>query len=185
VGSSTMAQKRNPQVALNLAALAAMLRSRVPLTLEGMVRMNEGDSGASNISDALVPEAAVLGISVARSVAELLGGIAVDADAMRRNLDITRGLILSEAVMMELARHIGRHHAHELLYEAAMAAFETGASLADALGKQPGFAELKGKVDLGKLLDPALYVGEAGDCVDDEVRRQGASEIRPRKHAAE
>jgi adenylosuccinate lyase len=89
---------------------------------------------------------------------------------MRENLDATRGFIVSEEVMMQLAPRIGRQRAHELLYEAAMGA-ERGASLADALRADEMLAEHLGDpAELERLLDPAGYTGLAAHFADAVLR---------------
>ena len=163
VGSSTMAQKRNPSVAFNLIALARMLRSRVPLALESMVRSDEGDASAANVADALLPEAAILSVSIAETLAQLMEGLIVHPEVMRRNLDLSGGAIMSEAVMMRLAERIGRHRAHHMLYEVAQRSVTENLPFAAALA---GHATLEG-MDVDSLLDPTNYMGEAPDCVDD------------------
>src|SRR3989344_5537062 len=107
-----MAQKRNPSMALLLVSLARMLRTRTQAALETMVRMDEGDSSATNVADTLLPEIAIIATSVAETLARLAQGLAVNPQAMSRNLAMTRGLIASEAVMMRLTRLMGRHEAH-------------------------------------------------------------------------
>jgi 3-carboxy-cis,cis-muconate cycloisomerase len=74
VGSSTMAQKRNPATAQLLISLARMLRARVPAALDSMVRLDEGDSSATNVTDTLVPEIAILAVSLAETLATLARG---------------------------------------------------------------------------------------------------------------
>ncbi|MBO1079296.1 class-II fumarase/aspartase family protein [Roseomonas haemaphysalidis] len=169
VGSSTMAQKRNPAHAQNVAGVAQILRSRAGLVTESMVRANEGDATASNIADVLVPEMAILAASVAEGLASLIDGLVVHPEAMRRNLDLTGGAILSEAVMMTLGRSIGRHHAHHVLYDAAMRAADGSVAFVDALRQHPLLREHGNTLDFEALLDPANYVGEAAACVDDEL----------------
>lgn len=171
VGSSTMAQKRNPSSALLLASLARLLRARVPAALEAMVRMDEGDSSATNVTDTLLPELAILGASVAQALARLAQGLVVDAAAMRRNLGLTRGLIASEAAMMVLARQIGRHAAHRLLYEAAQQAQADGVSLLEALATQPRFAAQGVPAELAAALAPEAYVGESAALTDATLAR--------------
>lgn len=169
VGSSTMAQKRNPATALLLISLTRMARSRVALALESMVRMDEGDSSASNVADTLLPEAAILAVSIGEKLAQLMGGLVVCPEAMRRNLDLSGGRILSEAVMMRLAEHIGRHHAHHVLYEAAQRSAAERTAFATALAEHPAMRDAAAGLDLPSLLHPAAYLGEAGACVDDVV----------------
>jgi adenylosuccinate lyase/3-carboxy-cis,cis-muconate cycloisomerase len=176
VGSSTMAQKRNPQHAQNVATLARLLRARAPLAGEAMLRMDDGDAIGGNLGDALVPEMAILAVSAVEGLAVLLEGLVVHPDAMRRNLGLTGGAILSEAVMMTLAHAIGRHHAHDVLYAAAMRAADGSVSFEEALRSHPAVAAHAGSLDVAALLDPANYVGAAAACVDDELRHDARGE---------
>ena len=183
VGSSTMAQKRNPSVAVNLIGMARMVRSRVPLALESMVRADEGDAAAANVADALLPEAAILAVSLAEKLAQLMDGLVVHPEIMRRNLDLSGGSIMAEAVMMRLAERIGRHRAHHLLYEVAQRSVAENVAFATALAEHPtldGF-------DVGLLLDPATYLGEAPACVDDVAAAcgQGPAVTDPARDASD
>jgi adenylosuccinate lyase/3-carboxy-cis,cis-muconate cycloisomerase len=173
VGSSTMAQKRNPSTALLLASLARMLRARVPAALEAMVRMDEGDSSATNVSDVLLPEIAILAASVAETLARLAEGLTVDVAAMRRNLGLTRGLIASEAAMMRLTDAMGRHEAHRLLYDAAQRAQSEGLTLAQTLRERLAGRDLADQVLAA--LEPSGYVGESAALTTETVERVRAS----------
>ncbi len=112
VGSSTIAQKHNPSSDLLLISFARLLSARLPMMLGSMVRTDEADSSATNVADVAVPEIAILAASVAETLARLVTGFVVHEDAMQRNIEITNGLIVSEAPMMQLSYRIGRHEAH-------------------------------------------------------------------------
>jgi len=99
----------------------------------------------------------------ARAIAE---GMVVDAARMRRNLDMTGGLILAEAVMMGLAPHTGRNEAHDLVYDACRLAIETDRPLLDVLVETPAVVGPLGPETLRALTDPANYVGAAPAMVD-------------------
>lgn len=159
VGSSTMAQKRNPSTALLLTSLSRMLRARVPLAVEAMVRMDEGDSSATNVTDAALPEMAVLAASVAETLARLADGLQVHPDAMRHNLGLTAGLITSEAAMMQLAGLIGRPEAHRVLYEAVQRAHTRGEDFIDCILGHPLLAGLTLPDGLARALEPGNYLG--------------------------
>lgn len=161
VGSSTMAQKRNPSTALLLISLCGLLSARLPLMLGSMVRMDEGDSSATNVADVAVPEIAILGASVAETLARLVTGLVVHEDAMQRNIEITNGLIVSEAAMMQLSDRLGRHKAHHLLYEAAQRSVMEGLSFTQAIAEHPEMAGL----DM-VTLDTAGYTGVSAQLVD-------------------
>lgn len=174
VGSSTMAQKRNPSTALLLAGLARLLRLRVPAALEALVRTDEGDSSSTNVTDVLLPEVAILGASIAQTLRRLAEGLVVDAEAMRRNLALSGGLIASEAVMMKLSALIGRHGAHRLLYDAAQRVRAEGIPFRRAIEEH---ALLQGRVlppDWERALEPAAYVGSSAAIAEETARRLGA-----------
>src|SRR5262249_57555481 len=63
----------------------------------------------------------------------ILPGLEVDAERMRTNLDLTRGMIVSEAVMMGLAPHLGRQRAHDLVYDICRNVAASGEPLVDLL----------------------------------------------------
>lgn len=171
VGSSTMAQKRNPSTAQLLASLARMLRARVPAALEAMVRSDEGDAAATNVTDTLLPELAILGASVAETLARLVQGLQVHPQAMRRNLGLTGGLISAEAVMMRLTPLIGRHEAHRLLYEAAQRAQSEGLAFIDAIRAHPALTAEHLPDDLAALLAPGGYLGESAALTRETIAR--------------
>ncbi|RXK53673.1 adenylosuccinate lyase family protein [Oleiharenicola lentus] len=171
VGSSTMAQKRNPSTSLMLISMARLLRSRVTLCLECMARMDEGDSSATNVNDVTLPEIAVLAVSLAETLQRLVAGLTVSPKAMAHNARLTHGLIVSEAVMMRLTESMGRHEAHHLLYEVAQRAISEGLPFLELLREQ---LLVRGK-DLPAGLNGALavenYVGESARLADEAVAR--------------
>lgn len=161
VGSSTMAQKRNPSTALMLISLCRMMSVRLPLVIGSMVRMDEGDSSASNVSDVAIPEVGILGASIAATLDRLVTGLDVHVDVMRKNAGITNGLIVSEAAMMQLSDQIGRHHAHHLLYEAAQRSVMENLPFTRAIADHP---EMRGRDMV--TLDVGGYTGASGTLVD-------------------
>jgi 3-carboxy-cis,cis-muconate cycloisomerase len=85
---------------------------------------------------------------------------------MRANLDITKGLIVSEAVMMGLGPALGRQYAHDLVYDICREVVKTGRPLADLLAENEEIKKHMSKAELQKLCDPANYLGQAGEMVD-------------------
>jgi adenylosuccinate lyase len=171
IGSSTMPQKRNPTRLMNVVGLSKLMRLNAPGALDAMVQTDEGDGAAYNIADLALRQGAVMAISALANLAQAMAELTVDEQAMRDNLARSRGLIMTEAVMMHLAPALGRHHAHDLMYEIAMTAFEKGEPLVDAFRRHPEIVARQGQFDADRLFDPANYLGEAPDCVDDEGRR--------------
>ena len=178
IGSSTMAQKRNPSTALLLASLARMLRARVPLALEAMVRMDEGDSSATNVTDCLIPEIAMLAASVADTLARLVEGLVVFPERMAHNLALTGGLITAESAMMYLSAEMGRHQAHRLVYDAAQSALTEGVPLIDALRAHPHFRAAPWPAGLARALEPSAYVGASASLTDQVLMHRRTAPIR-------
>lgn len=171
VGSSTMAQKRNPSTALLLISLARMLRIRVFAVVETMVRMDEGDSSATNMTDVMIPEIGIIAASVAETLNKLSQGLVVHAEEMLHNLGITKGLIASEAAMMQLTKVMGRHEAHHLLYEAVHRTFNENVSFGSAIKEHPLLQSIELPAAVLNALNPALYVGESASITVETVER--------------
>jgi 3-carboxy-cis,cis-muconate cycloisomerase len=90
----------------------------------------------------------------------------VDDKKMRANLDLTKGLIVSEAVMMGLAPYLGRQYAHDLVYDICRKVVATGRPLIDLLAENAEITKHLDRAALTRLCDPANYLGEAGAMVD-------------------
>ncbi len=159
VGSSTMPQKRNPKLAQDIVAGAAQVRALVPLALEAMQTEHEADRTTSVMMDKALNEACILTGDILQRMVNLFAGIRVFPDRMRRNLDLSGGLIMSEAIMLELGRQIGRQQAHDAVYEAAQAAFLEDKPFADALAAEPDVSARLTPEQIESMLDPAGYTG--------------------------
>ena len=96
----------------------------------------------------------------------MLQGLEVDAAKMRANIDLTHGLVMSEAVMMGLGRHIGREYVHDLVYDIFLEAIRKNTPLLDLLAAHPEINRHLDRAALAKLCDPANYLGQAGVMVD-------------------
>jgi len=97
-------------------------------------------------------------------------GLRVNVDRMKENLGRLGGLLLSEAVMLKLGETLGRSAAHDLVYDAAMAAVDGKGSFRELLLASPKIAAALARDEIDGLLDPAAYTGLAGPFVDRVVR---------------
>jgi adenylosuccinate lyase len=173
VGSSTMPQKRNPKLCQDIIAAAAEVRSVVPLALEAMYTEHEADRTTSLMIDSADARAAVATGDMLARLVEVLRGLRLDPARMRRNLDLGGGLIMAEAVMLELGRTIGRQHAHDVVYDAAQAAFVEQRSFADLLAADTRVTAHLDPAAIAALLDPTAYTGLCA-----EMARDGAARAR-------
>ena len=164
--SSTMPQKRNPIAAEYIAAAARGVQALVPLMQGAMAQDHERGTGPWQAEALAIPQAFVLTHGALRHARVIAEGIVVDAGRMRRNLDLTGGLIVAEAVMMGLAPVLGRGEAHHVVKHACDIALAERIPLAAALARAP---EVAGRLDaatLARLTDPAAYLGSAEAFID-------------------
>jgi 3-carboxy-cis,cis-muconate cycloisomerase len=164
--SSTMPQKRNPISCELILAAAKVLRQQAGLVLDAMVADFERATGPWHVEWVAVPEAFGYAAGALHQSRFVLGGLIVDPARMAKNLGITHGLIVAEAVMMGLAPHTGRNEAHDLVYDACRVAIETDRPLFDVLLEAPAVSTSLGPNQLRALTDPANYLGAAPAMVD-------------------
>ncbi len=159
VGSSTMPQKRNPKLSQDIVAAAAQVRALVPLALEAMMTEHEADRTTSVMMDGALNQSVILAGDILQTMIELFSGISVYPERMRRNLDLSGGLIMSEALMLELGRRIGRQRAHDAIYDAAQASVVQSRPFTEALADESDVQSNLDSEQIERLLDPTLYTG--------------------------
>jgi 3-carboxy-cis,cis-muconate cycloisomerase len=164
--SSTMPQKRNPISSEYILAGARGVQALVPLMQGAMAQDHERATGPWQAEALAIPQAFVLthgALLHARTIAE---GMTVNPDRMRRNLDVTGGAVVAEAVMMGLAPHMGRLEAHHAVKHACDVALEQDVTLSEALGRDPAVASRLDAAAIAKLTDPAGYLGSTQAFID-------------------
>jgi 3-carboxy-cis,cis-muconate cycloisomerase len=171
VGSSTMPQKRNPMTSEYLVASARLLRGAVSVLLEAAAHAGERDMGRWAAEWVAVPQALILAGGVVEKLAGILEGLVVDGARMRLNLELTRGAIVAEAAMMELARSVGHERAHVLVTAASRRAAAGGTSLAAALAEDGEVSAHLSPEDLERLTDPTGYLGLASAAAETVAAR--------------
>jgi 3-carboxy-cis,cis-muconate cycloisomerase len=164
--SSTMPQKRNPISSELMLAACKAVRQHAGLMLDAMVQDFERATGPWHAEWMAIPESFVLTAGALHQAKFALGGLIVDEKKMAENLDISRGLIVAEAVMMGLAPQLGRQDAHDVVYDACRRANEKGISLAEALSADKRVAERIDRATIDRLTAPKNYLGLAPDMVD-------------------
>jgi adenylosuccinate lyase len=159
VGSSTMPQKRNPKLSQDIIAAAAEIRALVPLALDAMQTEHEADRTTSiMMSRALVQACELTGDMLQRMIA-LFEGLQVFPARMRENIDLSGGLIMAEALMLELGKQIGRQRAHDAVYDAAQGSVTQARPFRELLAEDPHVSARLTSSQVDALLDPARYTG--------------------------
>jgi 3-carboxy-cis,cis-muconate cycloisomerase len=164
--SSTMPQKRNPISSVYITAQTAMVKQLAAALLEAMVEDHERSTGPWEIEWIALPEIFMLSAGALAQTRFLVEGLQVNEKKMRDNLDMTKGLIMSEAVMMSLGDKLGRNYAHDLVYDICRDVVKTGRPLVDLLAENKEIRQHAGRKELERMVDPANYLGVAGEMVD-------------------
>jgi 3-carboxy-cis,cis-muconate cycloisomerase len=151
--SSTMPQKRNPVRAEAIIGFAGTATALVPAQLRAVEAGHERSAGEWQIEWQVFPQTLFASASALAVAGELVDGLTVDTAAMLENLAADNGAIMAEAMMMSLAREVGRNRAHDLVYEATGLARKRGVPIQEAL------AEVVGPDIAVASIAPADYLG--------------------------
>jgi 3-carboxy-cis,cis-muconate cycloisomerase len=170
-GSSTMPHKRNPVRATIAIAAAVRVPGLVATMLSAMLQEHERGLGGWPAEWETMPEIVALAGSAARAVAGALEDLVVDPAQMRRNLDMTGGLVMAEAVAMQLAPALGKQQAHAQVERAASTAAAAGRAFADVLAEDPTVAGVLDPSQIQQALAAEHYLGSTAALIADVLER--------------
>jgi adenylosuccinate lyase len=137
-GSSAMPHKRNPIASENITGIARLLRGYASVGMENVALWHERDISHSSAERVALPDATgLLDYALVRTT-RLIDGLVVDTDRMARNLEATRGMVYSQAVLLALTEHgHTREDAYRIVQRNALAAWDDGGTLFDRLAADP------------------------------------------------
>ncbi len=142
------------------------MRQHAAAPLDAMVADHERSTGPWEIEWIVLPEAFCLMASALKHSIAVVEGLEVNPVAMRRNIDLTQGLVMSEAVMMGLGKFIGREYAHDLVYDLCRESLVKKLPLIDLLAAHPEINRHVDRDALLAMLDPANCLGQSALMVD-------------------
>ena len=163
IGSSTMPHKKNPRGPGNLVNFSRIIPRQSEIVLDDMVNSFERDQPRS---DETLKDISITAELMTNTAIRLLNELEVNKDVMRKNLNITNGLILSQRVTYFLADIIGKDTAESMIHDIAMKAITENISLADAIKNDKIASQYFTDQDLKNLLDPETYIGLAIEQVE-------------------
>lgn len=163
VGSSTMPHKRNPSKSRTLVVLSREIRRHAEIIMDWMVSIHERDQISS--ADQLA-EICIKADKQLKAAKPLLKDLIVYPEAMMENIDKTRGLIMSERLMLVLGEKIGKHTSHEVVREISMEAYKKKIPLKEAILARPDLSKHLKKEEIDEIFDPVKYIGLAPQEVD-------------------
>lgn len=173
-GSSTMPHKRNPVGCAVMLTAATRAPGLVATMLSALPQEHERSLGLWHAEWETLPELCCL-VSGALSQALIaVPALEVDGERLRGNLELTRGLVLAEAISIALAQRVGREKAHELVEQCCKQAVAEGRHLRGVLRDSPEVSSRFNDAELDRLLDPANYLGQARRWVERAVAEHHA-----------
>lgn len=172
VGSSTMPQKRNPELCERVCGLARIVRSLVIPALEDVTTWHERDLTQSSAERFIFPEACVLTDYLLFLMCGIVANLRVDEKRMLKNVELTRGRMMSEAVMIALVRKgMNRQEAHELLRKLAIKSEAEDQSFREILLGEKTVTRMLSEDEIDGALNPKDYLGTATKQVDLAINR--------------
>jgi adenylosuccinate lyase len=164
VGSSTMPHKRNPEISERICGIARVLRGLVSPSLENVVTWHERDLTQSSSERFIIPETCILVDYILFLMIKVLSNLRVDSERMRQNLNVTKGRVMSEAVMTALvAKGMNRQKAHELLRNLTIKSELEKRRFEEVLNENAETRKFLTREDIKKALDPLEYLGTAAE----------------------
>ncbi|KAJ8087638.1 hypothetical protein PM082_006471 [Marasmius tenuissimus] len=172
--SSTMPQKRNPIGSVYITAMASTVKQLSAALLDAMVEDHERSTGPWEVEWIVVPQMATMTHACLRWTVEVVKGMEVFPERMEENLGLTKGLVVSEAVMMGIGRVVGRQFAHDLVYELCRKALKEDRPLLEVLLEDEEVRKTGiSKEELERLCDPKNYLGLSEEMVKRVVEDKG------------
>jgi adenylosuccinate lyase len=162
VGSSTMPHKRNPIYAERVCGLSRVIKANAIVSLDNIPLWHERDLTNSSPERIIFPEACILTDYILTTSINLINDLVFDYKAIDRNLNMSRGLIMAENLMMTLVgKGMGRQEAHELLRTIAMESHDKEKPFRELLVKNKEISRYLKEKEIDAALDPKNYIGTA------------------------
>ena len=162
VGSSTMPHKQNPETCETICGLARIVRSLVIPALENIVTWHERDLTQSSAERFITPEACILVDYMLYMMNAVISGLRVDEQRMLKNIELTQGRTMSEAVMTELVKKgVDRQEAHELLRKLAIRSDVERRPFREVLLHDRLVSRRLNRKEIDHALNPRNYLGTA------------------------
>jgi len=172
VGSSTMPQKRNPIIAERICGLSRIITADAFASFENIPLWHERDLTNSSAERIIIPEVCILTDYIINLAIDLLKNLEFNYENIKRNLNLTGGLELSEAVMIELTKKgVGRQEAHELVRKCAMECYETKKNFFTVLVESKEIGRFLSEAEIRRIMNPENYIGTAIEQVEQLVKK--------------
>ena len=167
VGSSTMAQKKNPITSENIGGLARVVRSMLYTSYENNLQWHERDLANSSAERIILPQFYLLLEYILIKSNNVFSNLYVNEERMKLNLETAGGLPMAEAFVIALGKtDLGSQEAHELVRTITMEAEEKGTTFADAIKDNKEVKKYLSSNEIEHCLEPQNYTGHSEEIID-------------------
>ena len=169
-GSSAMPHKRNPELSERVCGLARLIRGHSVTALENVALWHERDISHSSAERIILPDSCMALDYILSLFTQIMQGLRVYPERMRQNLDSTRGVVLSQRVLLALIeKGLSRERAYEIVQGCSMRSWDEEADFRQLLRDEPEVTAQLPSAELEKLFDYAYYTRY----VDETFQRAG------------
>lgn len=158
-GSSSMPHKRNPILCERVSGMSRVLRGYALTAMENMTLWHERDISHSSAERVIWPDAFHLVTYMLDRMIYIVNGMVVNTEKMRENLEITKGLVFSQRILLDLVGRFGlsREDAYSIVQENSMKCWEGEKTFRELLGEDARIASRLTESELAELFNPEYY----------------------------
>jgi adenylosuccinate lyase len=159
-GSSSMPHKKNPITSEQISGLARVLRGNSQAAMENIPLWHERDISHSSVERIIFPDSTILVDYLLAKTADLIDRLLVYPERMKKNLELTGGLIFSGQLLLDLAEAgMLREDAYKLVQTHAMRAWKEDLNFRDEVSRDPAITKLLSPEKLAKTFDYSRQLG--------------------------
>ncbi len=174
-GSSAMPHKRNPELCERICGISRLMRGYALTSMENIALWHERDISHSSTERVILPDACLLLDYALSLFTSVIKGLNVYPKNMKKDLEITRGLVFSQRVMLALIdKGLTRQEAYKLVQRNAMKSWKSGKVFLTLLKTDAEIIEVLPAKELETIFDYNFYLGH----VDDIFKRVGLTETQ-------
>jgi len=153
-GSSAMPHKKNPITCERISGMARLLRSNLIAALENMALWHERDISHSSVERIILPDSNIILDYMLHKTTDIVKNLIVDSQKMQDNLQITRGLIFSQALLLALTRkNITREEAYSFVQKTAMECWENNKDFKEMVENDKDINQYLSREEINRCFD--------------------------------
>ena len=157
-GSSAMPHKKNPIISENICGLSRILRSNLIASLENIPLWHERDISHSSVERIIAPDSTILAYYILHQLTYLIDNLVVNKENMLKNIDLTKGVIFSQKVLLSLVdKGMLREEAYKIVQKLAHESIQTQTGFKELLKKDASVSNLMAQEEIEAVFDINYY----------------------------